>query len=244
MRFTVNQRSREDFMGMHRWSLLFAAAAVLLFSGCAAVPQQHNVKEVHICNAKDCDTAGQKYSAGQLLTGFQQLLKANEGEKVTICSSNPKTRACESVGACQFVLGGILPGNGCSQNMVFSEIVAGKQPDQIDLKADMPLTFIWTPVYCVTTPATLSVRSADEISLEFQPRFCSWMAVGAMSATFNLAVESIDLNHGQIGGYWSHAVSGTGNGRGSGYLVLKFPKAMPGGENWLVAQPMLPVAGK
>jgi hypothetical protein len=179
-----------------------------------------------------------------MLAGFQQLLKANEGEKVTIYSSNPKTRDCESVGACQFVLGGIVPGNGCSQSMVFSEIAMGKQADQIDLKASMPLTFIWTPVYCATTAAMLSVRSPDEISLEFQPRFCSWMAVGAMSATFNFAVESIDLNHGQIGGYWSHAVSGTGNGRGSGYAVLKFPKSMPGGENWLVGQPLLPVEGK
>ena len=114
-------------MDMHRWSLLVAAAAVLLFSGCAAIPQQQYVKEVHICNDKECDTAGQKYSTGQLLTGFQQLLKANEGEKVTICSSNPKTRACESVEVCQFVLGGIVPGNGCSQYMVFSEIAMGKQ---------------------------------------------------------------------------------------------------------------------
>ena len=228
-------------MAMHRWSLLVAA---LLLAGCTALPQQSNVKEVHICNAADCETAGTKYSVAELLAGFQQLLKANEGEKVTIYSSNPKTRACESVGACQFVLGGIFPGNGCSDSMVFSEIAMGKQPGQIDLKADMPLTFIWTPVYCKTTAATLSVHSVDEISLELQPRFCSWMGVGPMTATFNIAVESIDLNHGQIGGYWSHAVKGGGNGRGSGYLVLKFPKAMPAGENWLVAQPLPAVAGK
>jgi len=230
-------------MSTHRWSLLTVSVAALLLTGCAAIPQQSNVKEVRICKAADCGTASQKYSSGQLLAGFEQLLKANDGEKVTICSSNPKTRACESVGACQFVLGGIVPGNGCSDSMVFTEIAMGKQPGQLDLKASMPLTFIWTPVYCVTTPATLSVRSPDEIALEFQPRFCSWMAVGPMGATFNLAVESIDLSHGQIGGYWSHAVSGGGNGRGSGYLVLKFPKAMPAGENWLDGQPLLPVAG-
>jgi uncharacterized protein YceK len=231
-------------MDMHRWSLLVAAAAALLLSGCAAIPQQSAVKEVHICNTENCATVDQKYSAGQLLAGFQKLLKANEGEKVTICDSDPKTRACESVGICQFVLGGILPGNGCSQSMVFSEIAKGKQADQLSLKADMPLTFIWTPVECAATAATLSVRSPDEISLEFQPRFCAWMVVGTMSATFNFAVESIDMSHGQIGGYWSHAVKGTGNGRGSGYALLKFPKAMPSGENWLLAQPLPPVAGR
>ncbi len=225
-------------MGKHRWPLLVAAAA-LLISGCTATPQKNAAKEIHICGAENCDIADHKYSTGQLLSGFQQLLKANEGEKVTICSSNSKTRACDSVGICQFVLGGFVPGNGCSQNMVFSEIATGKQPGQIDLKADMPLTFIWTPVYCATTAATLSVRSPDDISLEFEPRFCNWMAVGSMVATFNFAVESIDLNHGQIGGYWSHAVMGGGFGRGSGYLVLKFPKAVPSGKNWLVGQSSL-----
>jgi hypothetical protein len=65
-----------------------------------------------------------------------------------------------------------------------------------------------------------------------------------MSATFNFAVESIDLSHGQIGGDWSHAVKGTGNGRGSGYALLKFPKAMPAGVSWLVGSTLLPVAGK
>lgn len=228
-------------MGKHRWSLLVAAVAALLVSGCVAIPQQKFVKEVHICTADDCDTANHKYSAEQLLAGFQQLLKANEGEKVTICDSDPKTRACESVGFCYFVLGGTLPGNGCSQSIVFSEIAMGNQPGQLALKADMPLTFIWTPLKCASMTGTLSVRSADEISFEFQPYYCNWMAVGNMSATFNFAVESLDLSRGQVGGYASHAVKGTGNGRGSGYVILKFQKAMPGGDNWLVGQPVPPL---
>ena len=223
-------------MDTHRWPLLAAAAAALLFSGCAAIPQQNAVKEVRVCGAEDCDTTGHKYSAGQLLAGFRQLLKANEGEKVTICDSDPKTHICESVGICQFVLGGILPGNGCAESIAFSEVAKGKHADQLSLKADMPLTFIWTPVVCKATEATLSVHYPDEIFIEFQSRFCSWMVVGTMSATFNFAVDSIDLNRGQIGGYWSHAVSGTGNGRGSGYAILQFPKAMPRGENWLAGQ--------
>lgn len=225
-------------MGMHRWSLLLAAAWLL--AGCTAIPQQHAVKAVHICGAEDCAT-DHKYSIGQLRTGFQQLLRANEGEKVTICDSDPKTRACESVGICQFVLGGFVPGNGCAKDIVFSEIALGEQTGQISMKANMPITFIWTPVACATAVATLSVHSPDEISIEFQPRYCNWMAVGNMSATFNFAVESLDLNRGQVSGYWSHAVTGTGNGRGSGYAVLKFPKSMPGGENWLVEKSLPPL---
>jgi hypothetical protein len=226
-------------MAIHRWSFLIV---VLLLSGCAAIPQRDNVKGVDVCVADDCDTTGFMYTATQLRNGFQKLFEANEGEKVTIYESNPKTRDCESIGVCQFVLGGILPGNGCSESMVFSEVATGKQPDQISMKVDMPLTFIWTPVSCATADATFSVHSPQQISLEFKPRFCSWMVMGVMSATFNFAVDSLDLKRGQIGGYWSHAVTGTGNGRGSGYAVLKFPKAMPDGENWLVGQPVRPLS--
>jgi starvation-inducible outer membrane lipoprotein len=53
-------------MAMHCWSFLIAA---LLLAGCAAIPQQHNVQDVHICAADDCDTTGQKYSAAQLFAG-------------------------------------------------------------------------------------------------------------------------------------------------------------------------------
>lgn len=222
-------------MGMHR--LLCSIAASLVVSACAAVPQQQAVKEIRVCDANDCSAVGQKYSSGQLLAGFQRLLKANEGEKATLCDSDPETRACESVGICQFVLGGIVPGNGCATSIAFSDIAPGKQANELSLKADMPLTFIWTPLSCATADATLSVHSPDEIYLEFKPRFCSWMVVGNMSATFNLAVEAFDLNQGLVNGYWSHAVSGGGNGRGSGYAVLKFPKPMPAGENWLAEQP-------
>ncbi len=231
-------------MDTNRWSLLVTIVAALLVAGCTAIPQQQAVKTVHVCTAADCGSTDQKYSTVQLLAGFQQLLKANEGEPVTICNSDPKTRTCESVGFCYFVLGGILPGNGCAKSIVFSEIAIGKQPGQLSLKAKMPLTFIWTPVACDTMTGTLSVHAPNEISIEFQPYYCNWMVVGNMAATLNFAVESIDLSRGQVGVYLSHAVKGTGNGRGSGYAVLKFPKTMPDGDNWLVEQPKVPVAGR
>lgn len=228
-------------MGLHRWTLLVVAAASLLTVGCVAVPQQDRVKEVHICTGKDCETSVHKYTVEQLATGLQQLLKENEGQKVIICASDSKTRTCESVGVCYLVIGGIIPGNGCAKSIVFSEVAQGSQAGQVSLKANMPLTFIWMPAPCETTSGTLAIRSANEIALEFQPSVCAFLGVGVFKATFNIAVESFDLTKGQISGYWSHASAGTGNGRGSGYMVLQFPKPMPPGDNWLVEQPASPV---
>jgi hypothetical protein len=227
-------------MKKNRSLLLIAAAAALLIGGCAATPQQSMVKEVRVCAAGNCAVADHTVSAKQMLNGVQQLLKANEGEEVRICDSDPKTRSCESVGICQFVLGGGIPGNGCARGIVFSDIAPTSQDGQISLKADMPRTFIWTPMTCATMTGTLSVRSADEISVDFEPHYCNWMVVGNMTATFTFAVESLDLDRGQVGVYWSHAVSGTGIGSGSGYALLEFPKSMPRGQNWVVKQSMAP----
>ena len=171
-------------MGTNRWSLLVTIVAALLVAACTAIPQQQAVKTVHVCTAADCGSADQTYSTAQLLAGFQQLLKENEGEPVTICNSDPTTRTCESVGFCYFVLGGILPGNGCAKSIVFNEIAISPNSDQLSLKAKMPLTFIWTPVACDTMTGTLSVHSPNEISIEFQPYYCNWMVVGNMDCHF------------------------------------------------------------
>lgn len=226
-------------MDILRCSFWFVTAVALILSGCSAIPQHDAVHAVRMCGAEGCDLSGQKYSAAQVLAGVQELLKANEGERITICKSDPSKRTCESVGICQFVLGGFLPGNGCASSIVFSDIER-IEPTELRMKADMPLSFIGTPVYCATATSSLSVRSPSEIALVFQPRFCSWMVVGTMSATFNIAMDSVDPERGEVGGYWSHAVSGTGNGRGSGYALLQFPKPIPRGANWRAVQAVQP----
>lgn len=218
--------------------MVFAAG---FMSGCAAVPQQDAANPVRVCDAAHCEAAKHSHSTEQLLAGFQQLLKVNKGEKVTICNSNPKTQACESVGVCYFVLGGIIPGNGCARSIVFNEVTTGASMGsggQISLKANMPLTFIWTPVICASMTGALAVRSANDISFDFESYYCNWMVVGNMTATFKFVVESVDLTQGQVGGYWSHGVKGTGIGKGAGYALLQFPKAMPAEVNGLVEQPV------
>lgn len=57
-----------------------------------------------------------------------------------------------------------------------------------------------------------------------------------MSASFNFMIDSVDFDHGRLGGFWKHGVTGTGIGRGEGYTLIQFPRSMPSGENWLVRQ--------
>jgi len=222
---------------MRHIRLTLPVAAMALLAGCAGAPQQYSVKEVYVCAAEECGTAGHKYSARQLLDAFRQLFKANEGEKAEICESDPKTRSCESIGLCHFVQGGPFPGMGCGNSIAFGTVAKDNKPGQIAINANMARTFLGASLACADMNGTISVRSADEISYEVEPHYCNWMGVGNMTATFNLAIESLDLDRGQIGGYWNHAVAGTGVGSGSGYAILKFPKGMPRGENWIGGKP-------
>lgn len=206
---------------------------VSLLAGCAGTPQQYSVKEVYICAGEDCAPGSQRYSARQVADALQQLLAANLGQNVEICNSDPKQRNCIETGVCHFVQGGLIPGAGCSRSMTFSEAKRGAQAGQVGIKVEMARTFIGVPLVCAPMEGTIQVRTADEITLDVAPHYCNWLGVGNMTATFNLAVEAIDFDRGQLGGYWQHAVAGTGSGAGSGYAILRFPKTMPAGANWL-----------
>ena len=193
-------------------------------ASCASTAKQNTVKEIYLCSNEKCALADKQYSTEQLLQGFKELLQTNVDVEVPMCNADPKTRTCKSTKVCHLVLGGLLPGNGCSKNLIFSDINKDEQSTQLNMKTKMPLTFIGTPVQCTTAASTLSVNSTNDISLQLKSHFCSWMVVGAMTVQLDFAVESINLDKGEIGGYWKHTVRGTGNGNGSGYLVLKFPK--------------------
>ncbi len=196
----------------------------LMLIGCASGKPQTPTKQIYVCSGSKCERAEQRYSADQLLQGFKELLQANANAQVPMCNADPKTRACKSPKVCHFVLGGLLPGNGCSNTLEFSEINKEELGAQLTMKTKMPLTFIGTPVQCATASSTLTVNSVKDINVNIKPHFCSWMVVGAMTVQLNFDVESINLDRGEIGGYWKHTVRGTGNGSGSGYMVLKFPK--------------------
>lgn len=196
----------------------------VLLGGCTTTDTQTATNTIGLCSGGICTSAAQQYSGEQLLQSFEQLLQINADEKVPMCKAEPKTRTCVSTKVCHFVLGGILPGSGCANYLTFSEINKNAQNTQLNMKTKMPLTFIGTPVQCTTASSTLTLSSITDVQLHLQPHFCSWMVMGVMTAQLNFSVAWINVDTGEIGGYWKHSVKGTGNGSGSGYMMLKFPK--------------------
>ena len=198
---------------------------MLLIVSCSSNKAIKNpVKEVIICTVGKCNPVAQTHSTEQLLNNFHELIKLNNNQKIPICSADEKSHSCTSEKVCYLVFGGLLPGNGCAENLQFNELVKHSATSKIDMKTAMPLSFIWTGVSCDTAATTLSIKTANEISIELEPYHCSWLVMGQMKARFIFFVDWIDKEHSQIGGHWNHSVSGTGNGSGSGYAILKFPK--------------------
>jgi hypothetical protein len=217
-------------------SLLMMLACIAL-AGCAGAPQLYKVDSVYVCAAEECAQAGQRYKADQMLDGLHRLFVLNDGQDLKICSSDKKTRTCESSSICHFVMGGPIPGAGCGLSMKIGQAVLESAQRRIRTQSTHFNTFIGIPLVCASSGVSISVASPDEITWEDDPHYCNWMAVGNMTETFAIAVESVDFDRGIVGGYWTHAVAGTGSGSGSGYLVLVFPKPMPRGENWLAEKP-------
>lgn len=179
------------------------------------------VTMVSMCSGGKCQSGTQTNQ--QLLNSFYELIKANNQQQIPICSADAKTHTCKSEKVCYFVLGGLLPGNGCAENLQFNDAEKSKVSTQMTMKTVMPLSFIGTTVRCDSAATTLSIQSTNQIAIELEPYHCSWMVMGQMKARFSFFVDWIDQDRGHIGGHWNHSVAGTGNGSGSGYAILKFP---------------------
>jgi hypothetical protein len=214
-------------------SLLLVVLAAGL-AGCISNPASHESRSVRVCAAEGCVEARKHYSAEQMLHALDRLFRANDGAGMKFCSADPGTFVCKRDDVGYFVLGGlVLPGRGSSSSGKVSEVRIDAASRSLRYVMLMNLRFLGVPLLCAPHGAVLAVRSVDDIVITDNPYLCNWMAVGIMTASFSFVVESVDLDNGRLGGYWTHGVTGTGNGRGRGYAVIEFPHGMPQDENWL-----------
>ncbi len=202
-------------------------------TGCATTPRLNEIKSIQVCAAEECSEAEQRYSTGQLLHALDQLFQANDGTGMKFCNSDPVTRVCAGDDVGYFILGGFIPGRGSSSSGKVSQVKLDAINQSIRYVMAMNLRFLGIPLLCADHNAVLTVNSVHDVAITDNSYLCTWMVMGIMTASFSFAIDSIDFDKGQIGGYWKHGVTGTGNGRGHGYALIVFSKSMPRGENWL-----------
>lgn len=206
---------------------------VAVLAGCATASPPREIKSLQVCAAGECTDAGRHYSTDQMLRALDRLFQANDGAGMALCSADPETRVCTGDDVGYFVMGGILPGRGSSRSGKVSQVRLDAENRSIRYLMSMSLRFLGTPLVCADHGAVLAVNSATDIAMTDDAYLCNWMGVGIMTASFSFMIDSVDFDKGRLGGYWKHGVTGTGFGRGGGYALIRFPRSMPHGENWL-----------
>jgi len=213
--------------------LLIMLAAGL--AGCATASRAVPMQSVRVCAAGECSEVGQRCSVEQILQALDQLFQANDGAEITLCSSDPETHVCTGDDIGYLVLGGfVIPGRGAAKSGKLSQFELDAETQSIRYVMSLDLRFLGIPLLCSDHNGRLTANSERGIAMTGESYLCNWMAVGIMTASFSFEIDLIDFDKGQLGGYWRHSVTGTGNGRGEGYALIELPKQMPFGVNWLV----------
>lgn len=202
--------------------LLLLCFLAWLLSGCIANVQIPAVDEFRIASGAQEESIDAGVHGKILLNNLYELLRANEGIEVPICTAAKDSRQCITDGFSVFVWGGFIPGAGGRTCYVFSEMTLGE--DQLEFTKDnRSTTFVGTPMYTRGNTCRLNVKDGG-LQVEMTRYYASWMGVGQMFMAEGWAIDFMDLNRGIVGLQLELDIKGVLTiGGGSRYILLKFP---------------------
>lgn len=203
--------------------VLLALAAIWLVGGCVPKVQIPNIKQCRVISSDHDSTLDADAHADMLLGQLYQLMKANEGIEVPLCTADQDTKQCLSDRVRVFVLGGIIPGIGSRSCYVFSKISLGEH--QLTFSKDNRKTkFIGTPMFCRENQCRAYVKDGGLV-VEMTNYYSNWAAVGNSTMAEGWAIDFIDFDSGMVGLQLELDIKGIMvAGGGSKYVMLKFPK--------------------
>lgn len=161
--------------------------------------------------------------AQQLLSDMYILMKANEGEKVPLCTASKDSRQCIKEGVRVFVQGGIIPGMGKRTSYGFSNFMLGE--GRLDFTKDNSgTTFIGTPMFTGSNSCRVYVKNGG-LQVEMDRYYANWAGIGNMVMAEGWAIDYFDPGKGIIGLHLELDIAGILTlGGGSSYVLLKFPR--------------------
>ncbi len=216
-------------------SLFLALAAAWLLSGCVSKVQIPAVEHFQVTSGDQTENIDADAHGETLLVNLYQLIKANEGVEVPICTAKRDSRKCIKDGVAVFVFGGGIPGVGKRTCYVFSDISLGE--DQLEFSKDNRGTkFIGTPMSTRANKCTAYAKEGG-LQVEMTKYYANWAGVGNMIMAEGWAIDYMDLDHGVVGLQLELDIKGIFvAGGGSRYVLLKFPNipesfATPGAQS-------------
>lgn len=202
--------------------LLPALAAAWLCSGCVSKVQIPAVQQFNAVVGRqegivDVD------AHGELLLGhLYQLLKANQGVEVPLCTAEKDTRKCIKEGVGVFVFGGGIPGIGTRSCYVFSD-VSLEEHQLVFTKDNRKTRFIGTPMFTQGNRCRVLVKDGG-LQAQMDKYYANWAGVGNMTMAEGWAIDFMDFDRGVVGMQLELDIKGVMvAGGGSNYVLLKFP---------------------
>ncbi len=201
---------------------LMAFVAVWVLSGCVPKVQIPVVQQFH-ANVGQQEGVVDVDAHGELLLGhLYQLLKANEGVEVPLCTAEKDTRKCIKEGVGVFVFGGGIPGMGTRSCYVFSDISLGER-ELVFTKDNRKTRFIGTPMFVKKNQGHVSVKGGG-LQVRMDNYYANWAGVGNMTMAEGWAIDFMDFDHGIVGLHLMLDIKGLFvSGGGSNYVLLRFP---------------------
>jgi hypothetical protein len=215
-------------MGLHRKNslyirfLLITFFAVWALSGCVPKVQIPAVQQFNTIVGQQ-EGVVDVDAHGELLLGhLYQLLKANEGVEVPLCTAEKDTRKCIKDGVGVFVFGGGIPGMGTRSCYVFSDISIGEN-ELVFTKDNRKTRFIGTPMFVRKNQGHVSVKDGG-LQVQMDNYYANWAGVGNMTMAEGWAIDFMDFDRGIVGLQLELDIKGVFvSGGGSNYVLLRFP---------------------
>lgn len=202
--------------------LLMAFVAVWVLSGCVPKVQIPAVQQFHAVVGQQEGVVDVDAHGELLLAHLYQLLMANEGVEVPLCTAEKDTRKCIKEGVGVFVFGGGIPGKGTRSCYVFSDISLGEH-ELVFTKDNRKTRFIGTPMFVKGNQAHVSVKDGG-LEVRMENYYANWAGVGNMTMAEGWAIDFMDFDRGIVGMQLELDIKGVMvAGGGSNYVLLKFP---------------------
>jgi hypothetical protein len=204
------------------YNVLFVMAIILPICGCTPKVHVPTLKKFYYVSPTQSHYIDIVSNEKQLLDGLYKLIKANEGEKVPLCTAQKDAKECEKDGFSVFVFGGFIPGIGSRSYYRFKDIEHNENSLKFT-KENRSTTFIGTPMLVLDNTCKIEVRDGG-LQVEMPRYYATWLGLGQMFMAEGWAIDYINMKTGVVGLQLELDIKGIlVLGGGSRYVLLKFP---------------------
>ncbi len=183
---------------------------------------------VVVCRSQQCAPAKLSMTNEYIYNSLVQLMDNNNYSTALVCQASDTTHNCLENYITLPVKVGAVPTHAYIDSVKITDVILGKKHESMKLILNYNLTYGGQVATCSPAQSILFIRDIDHILLEDSQYTCNMTTIGASSVKTVFIIDYIDLDYGNIGGYYSIGISGPAYGGGSGYMLLRLGKnALP-----------------